>query len=105
MASGRGGGKQTNAPLGSKPTPPPLAPRLQYCALEDDHNFYFLLRFCEGTDLFKIMHRRRGIFSETQVVQGVMQPFLEAIAYLHSRGVVHRDVSRAAGGWKAWESQ
>ncbi|EFJ46109.1 hypothetical protein VOLCADRAFT_44554, partial [Volvox carteri f. nagariensis] len=43
-------------------------------------------------DLYGFMQRCGGRMPPEQVADGVMRPFLEALSYLHSRGVCHRDI-------------
>ena len=41
-------------------------------------------------DLFGIHRNMGGRLTETQVTELVLVPFLEALAYLHGRGIMHR---------------
>ena len=43
-------------------------------------------------DLFDEVKRRGGRLPEAEVVQAVLTPYLQALMYLHARGVIHRDV-------------
>ena len=56
--------------------------------------------FAPGGDLFKLMHKCGGHLSEDLAVRLVLQPVLAALQYLHTRGIVHRDlkVRRRTGG-------
>jgi TPR repeat protein len=55
---------------------------------------YFVMPFVEGTSLDKIISAREadeGFFTEKEL-RGVIDPLLGAFAYLHDRGIFHRDV-------------
>lgn len=48
--------------------------------------------YAEGGDLYRLLHRNGGRLSERQAVEMVLHPFLLALHYLHTRGIMHRDV-------------
>ena len=43
-------------------------------------------------DLYSHLRKQRIRFSEKKLVSLVMQPCLEALAYLHERNIIHRDI-------------
>jgi aurora kinase len=49
-----------------------------------------VLEFAGGGDLYTLLRRVGGRLSEGQAVQLVLAPFLGALAYMHSRGYIHR---------------
>ena len=48
--------------------------------------------YAEGGDLYRLLHRNGGRLAERQAVEMVLHPFLLALHYLHTRGIMHRDV-------------
>lgn len=58
--------------------------------------------YAEGGDLYRLLHRNGGRLSERQAVEMVLHPFLLALHYLHTRGIMHRlackAVRRCGGG-------
>lgn len=57
---------------------------------EDDCNYYIVMEYCEGGDLFdKIIEF--GNFHELQALN-IMKKIFSALNYLHSKGVIHRDL-------------
>ena len=63
--------------ISPSPSPPPLP-----CPQE----------YAEGADLFTILQRYGGRLSERLAVQLVLDPFMRVLNYLHSRGIIHRDI-------------
>lgn len=53
-----------------------------------------LMEFCEGS-LFDYINARivesAGLLTETEVLD-IMIPICEGLVYLHSRGIIHRDI-------------
>jgi serine/threonine kinase 4 len=52
---------------------------------------WILLELCEGRSLADIMRSRRTAFPE-QEIQAILRQVIEGLAYLHKRGIVHRDI-------------
>lgn len=46
----------------------------------------------EGGDLHTFLRKYQTVLPERRVVQMVLIPLLQALQYLHARGIVHRDV-------------
>ncbi len=46
--------------------------------------------FATGGDLLRVMYKCGGRLCERQAVNLVLQPFLTALHYLHTQGIVHR---------------
>lgn len=67
----------------------PNLPRI-YESFEDESNFYIVLEFCKGGDLFdKIIELHK--FEEAGAAK-IMSQIFSGINYLHSKGIVHRDI-------------
>ncbi|OMJ75332.1 hypothetical protein SteCoe_25526 [Stentor coeruleus] len=61
-----------------------------YEMLEDHFNFYIVTELCEGGNLgerLKKLHK----FTEEATLE-IMKQVLEAVQYLHSKNIVHRDI-------------
>ena len=57
---------------------------------EDNRYFYMVTEYCSGGDLFEII-LAKGSISESETA-AFMQQLFSAVAYLHEKGVVHRDL-------------
>jgi serine/threonine protein kinase len=57
---------------------------------EDSQHIYLILEYCEGENLFRYW-KRRGRLGEAEAVRVTAQ-LLRGLDYLHSRGVIHRDL-------------
>jgi serine/threonine-protein kinase len=68
-----------------------------YDAGESEHGFYLAMELVEGTTLKEIV-QRRGAVSPGGVIYIVRQ-MAEALAYAHSKKVVHRDIKTANTMW------
>ena len=67
----------------------PNLPRI-YEFFEDSDNFYIILEFCKGGDLFdKIVEMQE--FSEDQAAW-IMHQILSGLTYLHGMKIIHRDI-------------
>eukprot|EP00873_Tetraselmis_striata_P039982 jgi/Tetstr1/460246/TSEL_000481.t1 len=58
---------------------------------EDSHTLYIVMELVHGTDLLTLLSSSGGPLSEDDA-RCVLRPLLEAVACLHSHGVVHRDI-------------
>ena len=56
---------------------------------EDDKHFYIVLEYLGGRDLFEYMNRN---FMNEAKAKRIMYSVLRAVKYLHSFGIVHRDI-------------
>ena len=61
-----------------------------YEFFEDDENCYLVSEFCDQGDLLQKMQKL--IYMDEIVVKFLMEQILNAIAYLHSKGVFHGDI-------------
>ncbi len=68
-----------------------------YDAGESEHGFYLAMELVEGTTLKEIV-QRRGAVSPGGVIY-VLRQMAEALAYAHSKNVVHRDIKTANTMW------
>ena len=57
--------------------------------LEDDKHFFIVLELLEGRDLFEFMNRN---FMNESRGKRIMYAVLRAVKYLHTFGIVHRDL-------------
>jgi serine/threonine protein kinase len=57
--------------------------------MEDDKNFYIVLEYLEGRDLFEFMNRN---YMNEAKAKRIMYCILRAVKYLHTFGIVHRDI-------------
>lgn len=53
--------------------------------------FYFVLEYCNGGSVDKLMEKRGGYLSVPEAAPIMLQT-LEGLAYVHKQGVVHRDL-------------
>ena len=66
-----------------------------YGAFLDDHtgDIYLIHEFAQRGDVFHALNATTfGRFSETRAAREVIKPLVNAVVYLHQRGVVHRDI-------------
>jgi serine/threonine protein kinase len=57
---------------------------------EDEYYFYILLEFCSQGSLWDLLSAR-GRFSEPEV-RTMMLQILDAVEYMHSKNIIHRDL-------------
>ena len=63
-----------------------------YAAFEDADHAYLVQEYADGGDLYEALRRAGGRLREPRVAAAVVAPVLDALAYLHARGIVHRDI-------------
>ena len=61
-----------------------------YEFFEDEENYYMVSEYCDQGDLFEKMQKLSWMTEI--VVKFLMEQILNAIAYLHSKGVIHGDI-------------
>ncbi|KAH8879408.1 kinase-like protein [Thozetella sp. PMI_491] len=60
-------------------------------SFETDAHVYLVLEFCEQGDLYEAIRMGHGPL-ETEHVRRFMLELVDAVAYMHSKGVYHRDI-------------
>ncbi len=70
-----------------------------YDAGESEHGFYLAMEFVDGTTLKEVL-QRKGAIAPGGVLY-VLRQLADALAYAHSRKVVHRDIKTANTMWTA----
>ncbi|KAG2434188.1 hypothetical protein HXX76_007914 [Chlamydomonas incerta] len=66
--------------------------RLYGAFLDDSQRVVLVQEYAARGDLFHVMQRLGGRMPPEHVAELVLRPFLEALSYLHSRGICHRDI-------------
>jgi serine/threonine protein kinase len=56
---------------------------------EDDENVYLVMELCKG-EFYQYLRRRDPL--DEQETRGVMKQLIEGMMYLHSNGIIHRDL-------------
>lgn len=59
---------------------------------EDNETAYMSLDYVEGLDLLDIVERDRDMLSPAQV-QNILSKVLDAVAFIHDKDILHRDIS------------
>ncbi|KAK2718347.1 hypothetical protein QYM36_005603 [Artemia franciscana] len=65
-----------------------------YNWFEDDNHVYLILELCENGELQKFLKARGRPFDEIEARE-IMHQVVEGFIYLHSQGILHRDLSLA----------
>jgi len=63
-----------------------------HCAFQDDENVYLVLDLCPGGDLFWLSHGQDSGRLPEYAAKFYAAESVLALADLHARGVIHRDV-------------
>jgi serine/threonine protein kinase len=58
---------------------------------ETEHHTYLVLEYCPNGDLYEAIRLDRGP-GQTENIRDAMLQLIDAVAYMHSRGVYHRDI-------------
>ena len=59
----------------------------------DESSFYLVLEFCEKGELFSLL-QTKGQLTEKEAIN-ILKPLLEALEWLHSKGIAHGDIKLA----------
>ncbi|KAJ2905599.1 hypothetical protein MKZ38_004893 [Zalerion maritima] len=60
-------------------------------SFETDAHLYFVLEYCERGDLYEVIRAQQGT-AGTEDVRQLMLEIIEAVDYIHSKGIFHRDI-------------
>lgn len=71
---------------------PQLFPGLQFGAFEDADHVVLVIEYAAKGDLFDLLRHMGGRMKEADAVARIMTPFMKGLAYMHSLGVIHRDI-------------
>lgn len=71
-------------------TYPPLPAYGPHPLLQEHNRVVLVQEFATGGDLLRVVYKCGGRLCERQAVNLVLQPFLTALHYLHTQGIVHR---------------
>lgn len=63
-----------------------------FAAFEDEKNLYLVLERGLKGDLYSELERQGGKVNEAVAVREIIAPMINVLMYLHSKGVLHRDV-------------
>ncbi|XP_030748985.1 cGMP-dependent protein kinase 1-like isoform X3 [Sitophilus oryzae] len=63
-----------------------------YRTFKDAKYVYFLMEACLGGDLFSLIHKQKGKRFEEKDAKFYTACVLEALEYLHSKGIIYRDL-------------
>lgn len=63
-----------------------------YASFQEANDIILVQEYAENGDLYRLLHKNGGRLAERQAVEMVLAPFLHALHYLHTHGIMHRDV-------------
>ena len=62
-----------------------------YQVYENEFKAYLVTELCPGTDLFTDLEENEFMYDESKA-SIIIRQILEAVAYCHDKGIVHRDI-------------
>lgn len=65
---------------------------MQYGAFEDEDHVCLVIEYAAKGDLFDLLKSAGGRMKEHDVARRILCPFMAGLAYLHSLGIIHRDI-------------
>ena len=66
-----------------------------YDFLASNSNYYLIMEFCNGGDLTGCLQKYKNLYKEPfniEIVQYLMRQIIDALAYIHSKKIIHRDL-------------
>lgn len=70
-----------------------LVEMIGYCEVAPNKGPIFMIsKYVEGEDIDKFVHRFDGSSQWVEKICSMIYPVLDALDYVHSRGVIHRDI-------------
>ncbi len=70
-----------------------------HAAFQEGDKVVMVQEYADGADLFTVMHKYGGRLTERLAIQLVLDPFLRVLHYLHSKGIIHRDIKVSVRRW------
>ena len=68
-----------------------------HAAFQEGDKVVMVQEYADGADLFTVLHKYGGRLSERLAVQLVLDPFMRVLHYLHTKGIIHRDIKVGRG--------
>lgn len=65
---------------------------LQFGAFEDADHVVLIIEYAAKGDLFDLLRHMGGRMKEADAVARIMTPFMKGLSYMHTLGVIHRDI-------------
>ncbi len=63
-----------------------------YDIIEDENNYYIIHDYCPGKDILTFLYNHKDEVNEN-IIRTIIQQSLNGLSYLHSKGIVHKNLS------------
>ena len=63
-----------------------------YNYFEDSEYVYMVMELCDNGNLFHYMKNRPNRHLDEDEARGLLQQMVQGLQYLHSNGIIHRDI-------------
>jgi phototropin len=63
-----------------------------YCTIQSEHYLHFVMEYCPGGELYKLLYAQKGNHFQERDVQFYAAEVLVSLQYLHMLGCVYRDL-------------